>query len=428
MSAVSYHDNESRGCRIPASARYVPMLVGLAAIAFTLLISAPELVGWRSALAAASALVFVAATVAATRRRVPARIQDPVRADPVVSGRAEQLNERLVALDEANEVFGSSLNAADMFRLVSSRVGEIFPFDASALLVPGEDRSELTFLHFDGINADAFRGMEIASDEGLAGASFRNGRIEICSDLSADQAALGKERLEPFSASAAIPMIHGDTVFGVFQIFCSEPIERSPDTYKLFEAISEHVTPIFRNSLEFERSLSKALTDAITGLPNERAFYMVLENQLAESQRNREERPITILSIDIRDFAAVNTMLGHAVGDRMLEFTGARISEQLRRMDFLARTVNDEFHVILPTASEAIGHEIVARIKRAFETTEFELSDDEGYTVELNIGWATFWKDGETPEELLRTANQRKRQAKSEKPAGVLPFPKEYVH
>jgi len=402
------------------------MFTGLAAIAFTIWIAAPQLSGWQLALVAVAALIFSFATAAATRHRFeqPAAVGQ----HPVVEDDRGFVDERLIALDEANEVFGSSLNAADMFRLVSSRVGELFPFDASALLVPSDDRSDLTFLHFDGVNADAFRGFEIASDEGLAGASFRNGRIEICSDLSTDQAVLGKERIGPFKASAAIPMVHGDTVFGVFQIFCSEPIERSPDTYKLFEAISEHVTPIFRNSLEFERSLSNALTDAITGLPNERAFFMVLENQLAESLRNREERPLTILAIDIRDFAAVNTMLGHAIGDRMLEFTGARISEQLRRMDFLARTVNDEFQVILPTASEAIGHEIVARIMRAFETTEFELSDDEGYTVELNIGWATFWKDGETPDELLRAANQRKRQAKSEKPARVLSFPKEYVH
>ena len=150
--------------------------------------------------------------------------------------------------------------------------------------------------------------------------------------------------------------------------------------------------------------------------------------QLAESLRNREERPLSILTIDIRDFGAVNSMLGHSVGDRMLEFVGARIGEHLRKMDFLARTVNDEFIVILPTAPENIALEIIERVKEHFARNEFEIADGEGVAVALNIGWASLWHDGETAEQLLRAAQQRKREAKSEAPAGVLWFPREYVN
>ena len=121
-------------------------------------------------------------------------------------------------------------------------------------------------------------------------------------------------------------------------------------------------------------------------------------------------------------------MLGHAVGDRMLEFAGQRIGEPLRKMDFLARTVNDEFSVILPTASEKIAFEIIERIRSGFQQNEFEIAHGEGVTIALNIGWATFWKDGETADQLVRAAQLRKRQAKSEEPAGVLWFPKEYVN
>src|SRR5262245_49938997 len=40
------------------------------------------------------------------------------------------IGQRLAALDEASRFFGASLNRADMFRLVSARVGEIFSISA----------------------------------------------------------------------------------------------------------------------------------------------------------------------------------------------------------------------------------------------------------------------------------------------------------
>ena len=155
---------------------------------------------------------------------------------------------------------------------------------------------------------------------------------------------------------------------------------------------------------------------------------MVLENQLAESMRYREERPLTVLTIDIKGFGEVNTKLGHQTGDRILEFAGARIKEQLRKMDFLARTVNDEFAVILPTASEKTAAEIVNRIEAVFAKTPFAFSENEDVKIRLNFGEATFWKDGDTAQQLIRHARLRKQQAKSEEPVGVLWFPKEYVN
>lgn len=410
--------------------RHVPIAAGLMAIGLTYLAASSGIGAAGAAASAGIAALFVSACVLTSSVRKPAAfsvkvVDDPPPPEPNIF---DEIEDRLVALDEANEVFGTSLNAADMFRLVSSRIGEIFPLAAAALIVPEESGATLKYVHFDGDGSDAIRGMEIEIADGLAGRAFVSGRIEVDNGLHLDKAALGPQRLRRFASAAAIPLIEDGGTFAVFQLFTEESIAEDEDAMKLLEAISDHVGPIFRNSLAFERSISGALTDTLTGLPNERAFYMVLENQLAESLRHRDERPLTLLSIDIRDFGAVNSMLGHMVGDRMLEFAGARIGENLRRMDFLARTVNDEFSVILPTANEKMAFEVIERIKSCFLKHEFEINDGEGVAVSLNIGWATFWKDGETAEQLLRAAQQRKREAKSEEPSGVLRFPKEYVN
>jgi diguanylate cyclase (GGDEF)-like protein len=155
---------------------------------------------------------------------------------------------------------------------------------------------------------------------------------------------------------------------------------------------------------------------------------MVLENQLAESQRFRTERPLTVMSIDIKNFTDVNQNFGFAAGDRMLTFAAESLASQLRKMDFLSRSVNDEFLIILPTASEKFAAEIVQRIRDHFAARVFPVSDSEEIKVWLNFGWATFWQDGETAEQLLQNARVRKQQAKAEEPSKVLWFPKEYVN
>lgn len=411
--------------------RLTPIIAGLAAIALTYAAASAEFGSWRFAAVGGIAVAFVSVCAALISSGKPVQAVYIEALEPIEPAEDPfaALGDRLIALDEANEVFGSSLNAADMFRLVSSRVGEIFPFAASVLMIPGESGETLKVIHADGVNAELLRDHEFNMADGLAGRCLTSSRIEIDPRRTADISCFGLERVAGFSSAAAIPLVlDNDVPFGVFEIFTNDPILPGTDSLKLLEAIGEHITPIFRNSLAFERTLTNALTDPLTGLPNERALYMVLEKQLAESIRNRGERPLTVLSIDIRDFGAVNSMLGHSVGDRMLEFVGARINEHLRKMDFLARTMNDEFHVILPTASERVGMEIVERIRAGFEQNEFEIADGEGVVIALNVGWATFWKDGETPEQLVRAAQFRKRQAKSEAPAGVLWFPREYVN
>lgn len=341
---------------------------------------------------------------------------------------SETIQGQLTALDEANQFFGSSLSPADMFRLVSSRVGDIFPCDATALFLLNSARTKLKVTFADGKNAAFFQGVEIDVADGLAGMAASTGDIETDRDLMLENFALPADALQGLRSAVAIPLFYEGEVFGVYQLYSSSGPDDLKISTSVFEAIGHRVGRLFQSSMAFEQSISSALTDVLTGLPNQRAFFMILENQLAESIRYRNERPLTVLSIDIKGFAEINSDLGHSVGDRMLEFTRDRIKEQLRKMDFLARTMNDEFAVILPTASEKTAAEIMERIKGSFANTPFPISEEESVKIWLNFGWATFWKDGETSNQLIRNAQLRKQQEKSQEPTGVLWFPREYVN
>jgi diguanylate cyclase len=119
---------------------------------------------------------------------------------------------------------------------------------------------------------------------------------------------------------------------------------------------------------------------------------------------------------------------GHSFGDRALSFAAEKIASQLRKMDFLARSMNDEFMVVLPKASERTANEIVSRIRTCLANSALSVSDEESVKVWLNFGAATFWADGETSQQLIQNANIRKQQSKLEDPGNLIWFPKEYVN
>lgn len=338
------------------------------------------------------------------------------------------LEGKLLALEEANQFFGTTLNPNDMFRLVASRVREIHPFQAAMLFLPAESGTGLRIEFYEGFGETVFAAEPYDVGSGLAGMAFLSGEISAGRDRLLQTIEFPENFELPTTSSIAIPMVHNGEVFAVFQIVETEENSADASMLKILETVGDRVAPLFLGSLAYEKSVSTALTDALTRLPNERAFFMVLETQLAESQRFRDERPLTVLTADIKGFAEVNEAYGYAAGDKILTFVAERIGGQLRKMDFLARSVNDEFVMILPTAGEQTAVEVIERIKESLAECPFPVSEHETIKLWLNFGWATFWQDGETAKQLLQAAVLRKQQAKSADPAKVVWFPKEYVN
>ena len=343
-------------------------------------------------------------------------------------GHLSDLEQKLLSLEDAREFFGTSLRPADMFRLVANRIKDIVPFSSCVFLVNDPEAQMLRCTQAYGASANQFENLRICSDSSLGGLSFYSGEIETTNDLSGELKTYPTGLLDAFRSSTVIPLKVDDETFAVLQLFFSDEAPIGEESLDNLHAIAERISPLFVGTMAYEKSLSNALSDPLTKLPNERAFLMVLENQLAESLRFRDDRPLTVLAVDIRNFEEINRDHGHAVGDRALSFAAEKISSQLRKMDFLARSMNDEFLIVLPKATERTTIEITGRIQSALSTAPLVLNDDEHLKLWLNFGWAVFWRDGETSHQLITGAFARKQQAKSEEPENSVFLPKEYVN
>ncbi len=339
----------------------------------------------------------------------------------------EDVEEKIGILDEAGKFFSASLKSDDMFRLVSSRIGEIIPHSTCVLfLSTSENKLEATYA--SGEYSRAITTVSLDCDEGLAGKAFISGEVQLDKHLIEDRKFVKSEILDVFSSGLAVPLIRGVETFGVLVLYAGAGMAFDDRHRILLEAIGSRVAPLLVSSFSFEQNISNSMTDSLTNLPNERAFYLVLENQIAEAQRFQKQRPLTIMTIDVKEFAQFNRMYGHTAGDKLLAFASGIIEDNLRQMDFLCRSMNDEFWVVLPTASDEITRIIIKRIESAFANQTFTLPDGENYHADINIGTATFLRDGETTNQLLQKSLLRKKQSKTNEESTIIMFPKEYVN
>lgn len=342
---------------------------------------------------------------------------------------SDEVEAKLFALEEAHQFFGASLKYADMFRLVASRLNDIVPFATCALFAVNEGKTTLKSQFTVGENMREFTNLKIRTGCGLAGKSLQSGEAQIDHQLSDDRKIISAKALNNLQSGIAVPLLRDAETFGVLVLYGDAKNQFNQNSVELLKAAAVRIAPLFLSSQTFENNLANSLTDALTALPNERAFYLVLENQIAEAQRFRGKRTLTILTIDVKNFDEINQKFGHATGDRVLGFAAETIKAQLRQMDFLARAIGDEFLAVLPTASEAITLEIVERVRKTFVLNPFKVSGQEKVFLQLNFGASSFWKDGETATNLVKHALLKKRQSKNTDGENkILFFPKEFVN
>jgi diguanylate cyclase (GGDEF)-like protein len=92
-----------------------------------------------------------------------------------------------------------------------------------------------------------------------------------------------------------------------------------------------------------------AHNDALTGIPNRRAWELELPREMARVRRNGGRLHVALLDLD--HFKRYNDQHGHQGGDRLLKETTAAWRTRLRQTDLLARYGGEEFAVLLRDCS-----------------------------------------------------------------------------
>ena len=117
-----------------------------------------------------------------------------------------------------------------------------------------------------------------------------------------------------------------------------------------------------------------AATDALTRLPNRRAFMAHLE-QFAQEFANHAQHTGAVLMVDLDFFKRINDSYGHGVGDKVLQQTASVIRHTLRADDVAGRLGGEEFAVLLPGAGAEHAQDVAERLRQAIAAARIEISE-----------------------------------------------------
>jgi|GEM_PF-4951798 len=130
----------------------------------------------------------------------------------------------------------------------------------------------------------------------------------------------------------------------------------------------------------------EALTDALTGLANRRAFQDAAERAWADAARRGETLSLALLDVD--HFKQVNDRYGHQAGDAVLKSLALTASESVRGGDLLARVGGEEFAVLMPRASNAAAVQAMERLRCRLAARP-ALADGDRIFFTVSVGIAT---------------------------------------
>ncbi|MFC7380383.1 PleD family two-component system response regulator [Brevundimonas sp. GCM10030266] len=163
---------------------------------------------------------------------------------------------------------------------------------------------------------------------------------------------------------------------------------------------------------KLDYSLEMAVTDALTGLHNRR--YMAGQLQALMGRAGQGGDPVAVLVMDIDHFKSVNDGFGHDAGDEVLREFAVRLATNVRAIDLPCRLGGEEFVVVMPGASLDDATRVADRIRRDVADQPFPImSGAESLTITVSVGVACSTGATDTPDALLKRADEGVYEAKS---------------
>lgn len=144
-----------------------------------------------------------------------------------------------------------------------------------------------------------------------------------------------------------------------------------------------------------------AFNDTLTSLKNRRALEADLEAEVAQAQRHHY--PLSVLSLDLDGFRALNDSEGYERGDALLRAFGAALQAFIEKRGRLYRMGGDEYAAIFPNVGPADFPQVLAWVRDAVNHVQ-----QQGYRLMgASAGMAALPEEAAAEGDLLRLSGQR---------------------
>ena len=341
------------------------------------------------------------------KRLVPA-VERELRDADVRRGRA-RAEQELMLLRAVAQAVADAPEVSTALRVALERIGPAVAAVAACAWVVSDDRARLEAgavwhgergyvqLPFAGDRYTCNRG------EGRAGRVWAGGQA-----LWEPAVADGDNAL----SALALPVAGDDGVSAVLELYFAAGVAPDERAQQLLRSVAAQLGPIILQKRSDERLQYLTQHDALTHLPNRTLLYERLKQAIYDA--TRDGRLVALLLLDLDHFKRINDSLGHADGDECVRLIAARLAQNIRRGDTVARLGSDEFVIVLAHLAQRddvteITHKISEAVSQPVTLAGRELF------LTSSIGITLYPFDAKHPDALLKNAESAMYRAKEQR-------------
>jgi len=351
----------------------------------------------------------------------------------------EELNSQLLSISELGRRITSSLDLDTVITTVKESLERHMDLSVFGLAVYIEEDDALDWKAYFDSGKRVHRTLNrLDPKRSIAAWSIRHRESVFIDDLDAEVSRYITGRPTGYGllhamSLAFLPLVIENRVIGILTVQSNAKAAYGPRHRVLLEALCPYIGIAMENGLIHDRltMLNRAILgekaaleitatrtshlanhDSLTGLPNRRLLFELLQKSFSLADRGSTK--VGTIFVDLDDFKPINDRHGHLTGDAVLVEVAARLMGCMRSSDTVARVGGDEFVIVLTTIKERGDTDLaIAKIAEAV-SRPITVSGVE-CLVGLSMGVAIYPDDGISIEDILGRADSAMYQSKAEK-------------
>ena len=316
----------------------------------------------------------------------------------------KRANREVFTLYELARVFSSALTLEDTLSLFVKKIEELVPLDTCVIYLLDETQNVAIAKHAVGRYHDDLKNRKIKVGQGATGYALKKRQSIYNINPGLDFSFYQMEFIQEYTSMASLPLIANEKLLGAVSLYSCELESYEDEHMRLMETLARIASDAISNSLRHAETETRALTDAMTNLPNGRSLQIQFEKEIARAKRNGSN--FQVLMLDLDGFKAINDTFGHKAGDKLLKDISIVMQEQLRDYDFLARYAGDEFVAIIPETDNKAVYELSQRMEKAVREYKLDVGEGRYASVGVSLGAAAYPNSGETLDQIIIAADK----------------------
>jgi diguanylate cyclase (GGDEF)-like protein len=325
----------------------------------------------------------------------------------MIKNTAQQHIHRLETINKVSRQIMLTLDTEKTISLLDAAIRDALEADSYFVGIVRGDEIQMELFYDDG---EYYSGLHVPFEGTLAGWVIKNQKELFLPDLRDEVQLAGVKRVvigkEKTSLSwMGVPLI-APNVTGVFSLSSYSPNAFDLADMELLSNLAQHITLALDNTIRHAQVEEQARLDSMTGVYNHGYFLKKLGEQAQECAAN--QKPLSLIMLDIDYFKHYNDTFGHLLGDQILNALCTCIKQHIKQADTVGRWGGEEFVISLPGATGEQANQIANRVSTTMASLRVE--DREQHTVPVptvSQGIAVFPDEADEIYRLIDLADRR---------------------